>query len=66
MHKLLSNPASLKTMIGLELHNISHRCAFKVHGEGKWLSSTLQEPLSLQTEPVTPEVTTSSPCAHQN
>lgn len=66
MYKLLSNTASLKTLVGLELHSISQRCVFNVHGKGKWLSSTFQEPLPLQREPVTPEVTSSSPCAHQN
>lgn len=49
-YKLHSSPASLKTMVGLELHSISHRCVFNVPGEGKWLFSTLQESLPLQTE----------------
>lgn len=59
MFKLLSNPASPKTPVGLELHSISHQCVCNVHGKGKRLSSAFQEakPLPLQTEPVPSEAT---------
>lgn len=51
MLKLLSNPAIPKTLAGLDLHSISHRCVCNVHGTGKQLSLTFQEaePLPPQT-----------------
>lgn len=59
MFKLLSNPASPKTLVGLELHSISRRCVCNVHGKGKRLPSTFQEakPLPPQMGPVPSEAT---------
>lgn len=52
MFKLLSNPASPKTLAGLDLHSISHSCVCNVHRKGKQLSLTFHEaePLPLQME----------------
>lgn len=49
MYKLHSSPASVKTEKFGVAQNFTEVC-FNVHGEGKWPSSTLQEPLPLQTK----------------